>query len=62
MLQLPPEGSGPSEVVDLDKLTNFFVEMQVKYGSRWLSLIALSPNQMVVIKDPVETAKKLHGK
>ena len=51
----------PKEATTLKGITKFFKEMQVKYGSRWISLPATSINQMYMIKNPVETAKELYG-
>jgi len=50
----------PGVQPDLATLTRFFEVNQVKYGSRWLSLLAMSKNQMVLIEDPKVMAKKLH--
>ena len=45
----------------LDELTRLFEVFQVKYGSRWLSYLAMSPNEMILIEDPAAVAKKIHG-
>ena len=54
--------SKPKEATTLEKLTTFLQFMQVKYGSRWISIPAVVPHMKVLITDPVKTAKQLYGK
>ena len=45
----------------LDELTRLFEVLQVKYGSRWLSYLALAKDEMILIEDPADAAKKIYG-
>ena len=52
--------SAPDMKTNLTDLTRFLEVMQVKYGSRWISLLGSSKNQMLMIEDPEAMAKKLY--
>ena len=53
--------SGHTQKRDLAVLTRFFEVMQVKYGSRWLSFVTSTGNQMVLVEDPQVMATNLYA-
>ena len=53
--------STPKEATSLEKLTELFEKMQVKYGSRWISVPALNRHLKIMVENPKETAKELYG-